>query len=333
MVIMKNDETADLSTVAEPTKTYRHEVHPFLGDPLACDDFCPVYIKHKPKNELNFFLTTDESDPCSSQSCNLLGQEEKKNEDVEPESCLACSIVSRERISFEQLKNQVSSSPSGKEFKTKPVIIICHGAMSWRNQVLLVNLSSKLSRSLDAYILRFDFTGNGHSKGELSSYNFNRDYKDLSTVIDFVTNSLGCQVGCIIGHSQGTASVLYYASHVAKQELEGGKVVTAPKCFVNLAGRYVCNEHPDADQFQLAADLAKDIVHLRRESSIRVLTIHGHEDEAVPIQDAYRYDKEIANHKLYVIRKANHTFNGLKYLDEMVFKIFSHYNSVLKENK
>jgi dienelactone hydrolase len=100
---------------------------------------------------------------------------------------------------------------------------------------------------------------------------------------------------------------------------------TAPKCFVNLAGVYVTNEHPDAYQCQLAADR---IVHLRRESSVRVLTIHGYEDEAVPVQDAFRYDKEIANHNLYVIKKANHTFNGLRFLDEMVFKIFNHYNSV-----
>ncbi|KAL7438693.1 hypothetical protein ACHAXM_006576 [Skeletonema potamos] len=384
----KNDETADSLTMAEPTKTYQHEIHPFIGKPMECNGYPPSYVKNEPKNELSFFLTTDVSDLPSSQKggekkklgsiCKkmslrkLLRQKGEKKEDVEPGSVLACSLVSRETISFEQLKNQASSSPSGKQFKTKPVIVICHGAMSWRNQLLLVNLSSELLALLDAHILRFDFTGNGHSKGEWRVCNFNREYEDLSTVIDFVTNSLGCQVGCIIGHSQGSASVLNYASRVAKQELEDGKDGTTSKCFVNLAGRYrvsgfdplstfrqeqqtemlekgffnitsewgddgrifkVTNEHLEAYKSQRASDTDKVIIHLRGDSSVRVLTIHGNEDEVVPIQDAFRFDQEIANHDLYVIKEANHNFNGLKFLDEMVFKIVNHYNSVYNENQ
>ena len=64
-----------------------------------------------------------------------------------------------------------------------------------------------------------------------------------------------------------------------------------------------------------------------------MLTIHGNEDEVVPIQDAFRFDQEIANHDLYVIKEANHNFNGLKFIDEMVFKIVNHYNSVYNENQ
>ena len=385
----KNDETAaagSSSTTAEPMMTYQHAVHPFLGNPMECNGYPQSYVKNKPKNELNFFLT-DESDSCFEQqdaggkkkkrvsifkkmsSRKLSGKEGKTNKHVEPESGLACSIISRENISFAQLKNQISSSPSEKKFKTKPVIIICHGFMSWRNQMLLVNLSSELLTFLDAHILRFDFSGNGHSKGEWRDSNFNREYEDLSAMIDFVTNSLGCQVGCVIGHSGGSASVLNYASHVAKQETENGKDAMASKCFVNLAGRYrvpgwdqlsrfgqeqkaemlkngffdvytewgddgrifkVTNEHIGAYKFQNAADTAKVIVHLRRESSVRVLTIHGYEDEVVPVQDACRFDEEIANHNLYVIKQANHNFNGLKFVDEMVLQIVNHYNSVHK---
>ena len=384
----KNVVTSDLSTSAEPAKTYRHAVSPFLANPRECNGYPPSYVKNEPKNELNFFLTHQSSHIQQDEgakkkrggvfkkmpSCKLRKKgrtnicvESVNKKCVKVERSLACSLVSceGEEISFEQLENQVSSS-SKKNFITKPVIIICHGAMSWRNQMLLINLSSELFTCLDANILRFDFTGNGQSEGEWAMCNFNNEYEDLLTVIDFVTNSLGCQVGGVIGHSKGTASVLNYASHVAKQELEDGKDVTC-KCFVNLAGRYrvpgihdplrkfgeeqraemtekgffeiksawgdgrifkVTKEDLDAYKFQTVADTPKVLVHLKKDSSVRVLTIHGDEDEVVPVQDAFRFDEEIVNHSLHVIKQANHNFNGIKYLDEMVSQIVTFYNSV-----
>eukprot|EP00985_Skeletonema_marinoi_P000326 scaffold116_cov139-Skeletonema_marinoi.AAC.3 len=376
------DVTADEPTLSEPTNTYKHAVYPFpLGlDPRECNGYPPTYIKNEPEHELNFFLT-DAIDQTQQDEGGkkkrgrifkkILRKEVKKNAYVEPKrSSLACSLASREEISFEQLQNQVSSSPSENNVKTKPVIIICHGAMSWRNQMILANLSAELLRCLDAHILRFDFTGNGHSKGEWSMGNFNREYEDLLTVIDFVTtNSIGCQVRCVIGHSKGSASILNCASNVARQELEDGKDVTC-KCFVNLAGRYrvpeihdplskfgeeqraemmkkgffeitsawgdgrifkVTKEDLDAYKLQSVADTPKVLVHLRKDSSVRVLTIHGHQDEVVSVQNAFRFDEEIANHSLHVIKQANHNFNGIKYLDEMVEQIVTFYNSVYNE--
>eukprot|EP00986_Skeletonema_menzelii_P002357 scaffold647_cov150-Skeletonema_menzelii.AAC.4 len=381
----KNVVTSDSSTSAETAQTCQHVVSPFLANPRECHGYPPSYVKNEPKNELNFFFT-NHSDQIQQDegakkkrggifkkmpACNLRKKGKTKkcvetlNKCVETERSLACSLVSREEISFEQLENQVSSS-SKENFITKPVIIICHGAMSWRNQMLLINLSSELFTCLDANILRFDFTGNGQSEGEWAMCNFNEEYEDLLTVIDFVTNSLGCQVGCVIGHSKGTASVLSYASHVAKQELEDGKDVIC-KCFVNLAGRYrvpgihdplrkfgeeqrkemlekgffevksawgdgrvfkVTKEDLDAHKFQSVADTPKVLVHLKKDSSVRVLTIHGDDDEVVPVQDAFRFNEEIVNHSLHVIKQANHNFNGIKHIDEMVSQIVTFYNSV-----
>mmetsp|Transcript_24714 Transcript_24714/g.35372 ORF Transcript_24714/g.35372 Transcript_24714/m.35372 type:complete len:183 (-) Transcript_24714:48-596(-) len=176
----KNVVTTDSSTAAKPTKTYQHAVYPFLANSRECKGYPPSYVKNEPKNELNFFLT-NESDQIQGgevgktkrkgifkkmSSC-IFRKKRKQNvyTKPKPENGLACSLVSRKEISFEQLENRVSSSQLDTIFDTKPVIIICHGAMSWRNQVLLINLSSELLTCLDAHILRFDFTGNGHSKG------------------------------------------------------------------------------------------------------------------------------------------------------------------------
>ena len=98
--------------------------------------------------------------------------------------------------------------------------------------MLLSNLAVDLSNAMDMHVLRFDFTGNGHSKGEWKYANYDQDFKDLLSVVNFVVNGLDCSIHCIIGHSQGSASVLKYASVCSKKEL--------PPCkyFVNLAGRY-----------------------------------------------------------------------------------------------
>ncbi len=379
---------SDSSTSAVPARhKYQHEVSAFLTNPRECDGYPPTYVKNEPENELNFFLNNridqiqqDEGTKTQRRGIFKKMPSFKKSRErgktnkcieslkkcVKTERSLACSLVSREKISFEQLKNQVSSTSTKKNLITKPMIIICHGAMSWRNQMLLINLSSELFTCLDVNILRFDFTGNGHSEGEWAMTNFQREYEDLMAVIDFVTSSLGCPVGCVIGHSKGSASVFNYASYLAKQELEEKKDVTC-KCFVNLAGRYrvpgihdplrkfgeeqraemtekgffeiksawgdgrifkVTKEDLDAYKFQTVADTPKVLVHLKKDSSVRVLTIHGDEDEVVPVQDAFRFDEEIVNHSLHVIKQANHNFNGIKYLDEMVSQIVTFYNSV-----
>ena len=368
---------------------YQHEVSPFLTNPRECDGYPPTYVKNEPENELNFFLTNrsdhqiQQDEGAKTQRRGIFkkmlsfksGEKRKMNKCIDSlnkcvktERSLACSLVSREKISFEQLQNQVSSTSSKQNLITKPVIIICHGAMSWRNQMLLINLSSELFTCLDVNILRFDFTGNGHSEGEWALSNFNNEFEDLMTVIDFVTNSLGCPVECVIGHSKGSASVLNYASYLAKQELEEKKHVTC-KCFVNLAGRYrvpgihdplskfsetqraemgdkgffevksawgdgrifkVTKEDLDAYKFQSVADTPTVLANLKKNSSVRVLTIHGDDDEVVPVKDALRFDKEIADviHRLHVISQANHNFNGIKYIDEIVAQIVAFYNSV-----
>lgn len=379
VMIRANRNIVTSDTAKPTTKIYQHAVYPFLDNSRECEGYPPTYVKNEPQNELNFILT-DESDQIQrgesgktkrkgifkKMSLGKFTKKRDQNECTEPKNGLACSLVSREEISFEQLENRASSSPLNRNFDTKPVIIICHGAMSWRNQMLLLNLSSELLTCLDAHILRFDFTGNGHSKGEWSMGNFNREYEDLLTVVDFVTNSLGCPVRCVIGHSKGSASVLKFASHVAKQELEEAKDITC-NCFVNLAGRYripvihdplskfgeeqraemlekgffelksawgdervfkVTKEDLDAYKFERVADTPRVLVHLKKDSSVRVLTIHGREDEVVPVQDAFRFDEEIANHSLHVINQANHNFNGIKYLDEMVLEIVTFYNLV-----
>ncbi|CAM9647621.1 unnamed protein product [Ectocarpus fasciculatus] len=40
----------------------------------------------------------------------------------------------------------------------------------------------------------------------------------------------------------------------------------------------------------------------------KVLTIHGTEDETIPVADAYEFDKVLANNELVVVEGATHRF-------------------------
>ena len=42
----------------------------------------------------------------------------------------------------------------------------------------------------------------------------------------------------------------------------------------------------------------------------RVLTIHGSEDETIPVTDAFEFDKLITNHVLHVMDGADHCYNS-----------------------
>ncbi|KAL7508013.1 hypothetical protein ACHAXN_005793 [Cyclotella atomus] len=328
----------------------KHSIRP-LPNPEECQGYPPSMMMDKPDCELNFLLNV--------------------NNDNNSHHCLACSFILRgetlDSINLMSGEHLLSNSINHID-KTKPVIIVCHGSFSWRNQMLISNLASKLSIAMDVHTLRFDFTGNGHSTGEWKFGNLELDYQDLCSIVDFV-HSLGCEVGCIIGHSQGSASVLQCAARCATLEKQGLEIPCTK--FVNLAGRYHSpsndtshksfnQSHPlfDEDDMSQLKDIGyfylkntygeerndrfkitKEQVdkrtkrdtnqimqHLQQSNTrIHILTIHGSKDEMVSVDNAYKFDRELAsgNHILHIIEGAGHNFNGIKYHSSMVDAISS----------
>ena len=291
-------------------------------------------------------------------------------------------------LTKKQLTQQLASID-----KSKPVIIICHGLLSWRNQMLISNLASELASlsstkknidtninmeveeeaEIEAHTLRFDFQASGHSPGQWKLANYQQEYKDLCQIARFVTDMLGCRIAGIVGHSQGAAAVLQYASTMEQQQKPQQRqqqqhdtddssplTLTLPhcQCFVNLAGRYLLPNdfNPKAifnqEQIQeLAlqgffhliksgeAEAGKNrILQVRQEdidnrnefdismaaNNIReshVLTIHGDNDAAVPVENGYKFDEVISNHTLKILAGADHNFNGLRFMDDLVSSI------------
>lgn len=64
-------------------------------------------------------------------------------------------------------------------------------------------------------VLRFDFTGLGHSKGEFANTNFSSNVDDLVAAADFLRAEVGAPE-ILIGHSLGGAAVIAAASRIAE---------------------------------------------------------------------------------------------------------------------
>eukprot|EP00591_Stephanopyxis_turris_P001764 CAMPEP_0195517644 /NCGR_PEP_ID=MMETSP0794_2-20130614/11166_1 /TAXON_ID=515487 /ORGANISM="Stephanopyxis turris, Strain CCMP 815" /LENGTH=339 /DNA_ID=CAMNT_0040646479 /DNA_START=36 /DNA_END=1055 /DNA_ORIENTATION=+ len=154
---------------------------------------------------------------------------------------LACSMIlapgSRSKsqhglASFpENVINDVDSS--------KDVVIVCHGFLAWRNQMLISHTAAAISKAMNCHTLRFDFSGNGHSDGLWRYSNYDGELNDLKQVVRYVRDTLKCRVSCVLGHSQGAAVVLNYAAWEQDEKKKNPSAVgeTVP-CFVNMAGRF-----------------------------------------------------------------------------------------------
>jgi len=172
----------------------------------------------------------------------------EKTVDSQQKKSLACTLIPSPPTSTSATATTTSMTMTSLQTqlsnldRTKPVIILCHGMISWRNQWLIANICSQLSKSLSCHTLRFDFTGCGHSSGEWKYGDYELDHVDLRHVVDFVQRDLQCEVACIVGHSQGSAAVLRHAyentnSNANMYNAYHQNLQASPPLYVNLAGR------------------------------------------------------------------------------------------------
>ena len=60
---------------------------------------------------------------------------------------------------------------------------------------------------------------------------------------------------------------------------------------------------------------------LKIDKDCKVLTVHGSEDEVIPVEDALEFAKIIPNHKLQIIEGANHGYD--KHRDELASAVLA----------
>ncbi|RID58481.1 hypothetical protein BRARA_F01781, partial [Brassica rapa] len=178
------------------------------------------------------------------------------------------------------------------ETGSREVVVLCHGFKSDKNNAILKNVAAALEKEgISAF--RFDFSGNGESEGGFNYGNYNT-----------------------IGHSRGGNVVLLYASKYCND----GNV----RNVVNISGRYDLKkgirlgdgylerikEQVLVTEESLMERLETDMHEacLKIDKQVRVLTVHGSGDKVVPVPDAEEFAKIIPNHKLEIVKKADHGY-------------------------
>jgi uncharacterized protein len=186
-----------------------------------------------------------------------------------------------------------------------PVVVCCHGLLSYKDSSKFVAIGDEFSRAGMA-VVRFDFSGCGESQTiHRESLLFSR-MRDLRSVLDYVQQQAwrNGPVGLLGSSLGGYLSLLAAAS--------------SP----HLIQAVVCWASPfDLSRIGLALETSEELkqafppgVRLGSPENLkdlppvpRVLIIHGQEDETVPWHEALRIYRQLGEPKrLLLLKSADH---------------------------
>ncbi|XP_072966510.1 putative uncharacterized protein YDL057W isoform X1 [Typha angustifolia] len=236
-------------------------------------------------------------------------------------------VVSEERI---QIVNKYGEKLAGMlhQVGSKKLVIICHGFRASKDDNIMLNLTAALTRE-GISVFRFDFAGNGESEGEFQYGNYRREADDLRSVISHFSEQK-YEITAIVGHSKGGNVVLLYASMYhdvpivinlsGRFALDGGIEGRLGKEFmqrIKRDGFIDVKDKTGKTEYRVTEDSLMDRLNtdmhaasLSINKECRVLTVHGSEDEIIPVQDALEFAKLIPNHKLHIVEGANHCYTA-----------------------
>jgi uncharacterized OsmC-like protein/pimeloyl-ACP methyl ester carboxylesterase len=173
-------------------------------------------------------------------------------------------------------------------------------------------LSQRLS-ALGFAVLRFDFTGLGHSQGEFENTHFTSNVRDLVLASEHLA-SMGLAANVLIGHSLGGAAVLAAAKHI--DSAKAVVTVGAPFDPSHVAHHFA--EHIEAIKangsaqvdlggrpFTITRDFLDDIGGARLDADIAglrkaLLVLHSPVDTTVGIDNAAQIFQAAKHPKSFV---------------------------------
>jgi len=162
-------------------------------------------------------------------------------------------------------------------------------------------------------VLRFDFTGLGHSEGEFAHTDFSSNVDDLVRAADWLREQ-GRPPDLLVGHSLGGAAVIAAAERIP--EARGVAVVGAPADPAHVtrlftAERQSLEERGEAEvelagrRFRIRRELVEDLEAWRLEPRLAelglpLLVLHAPRDEVVGIDNARRLFEAARHPKSFV---------------------------------
>uniref|UniRef100_K3XQH4 Serine aminopeptidase S33 domain-containing protein n=1 Tax=Setaria italica TaxID=4555 RepID=K3XQH4_SETIT len=189
------------------------------------------------------------------------------------------------------------------------VVVLCHGFAACKDDSIMIDLAAALTKQgISAF--RFDFSGNG----PVISYLYQEKY----------------DVTAIVGHSKGGSVVVLYASIYGDAHmvvnlsgqfyLEKGIEECLGKEFMdrinkegyidvmNESGKVLYRVTKESLMERLNTDMHAASLSISKEC--RFFTVHGSADKIIPVEDAYEFARLVTNHKLHVIKRANHGYTS-----------------------
>ncbi|SER01504.1 putative redox protein [Amphritea atlantica] len=183
--------------------------------------------------------------------------------------------------------------------------------------------------SLGIAVLRFDFTGLGHSQGEFANTSFSSNMQDLLLAVDFLREHYTAPQ-LLIGHSLGGAAILAIAAEVPEAKAvvtigapadpqhvlhnlgdQLGEICTEGEARVNLAGR----------EFTIKRRFVDDIASVSLEQAVKglrkaLLVMHAPLDTVVGLDNAARIFQMAKHPKSFVtLDSADHLLSEKKDAD------------------
>ncbi|ESQ45815.1 hypothetical protein EUTSA_v10010563mg [Eutrema salsugineum] len=232
------------------------------------------------------------------------------------------------------------------ETGSREIVVLCHGFRSNKNNQIMNNVAAAIEKEgISAF--RFDFSGNGESEGSFYYGNYNHEADDLHSVIQYFS-SLNRVVPIILGHSKGGDVVLLYASKYhdirnvinlsGRYDLKKGVVERLGEDFLAKIkqqgfidvkdGKSGYRVTEESLMERLNTDMHEACLKIDKEC--RVLTVHGSDDEVIPVEDAKEFAKIIPNHKLEIVEGADHCYT--KHQSELVSTVMEFIKTVIVKN-
>nr|XP_017241909.1 PREDICTED: putative uncharacterized protein YDL057W isoform X1 [Daucus carota subsp. sativus] len=213
-----------------------------------------------------------------------------------------------------------------RDSKTMEIAVLCHGFRSSKESSTIANLAAALEKE-GVSVFSFDFAGNGESEGTFEYGNYQREADDLCAVIKHL-NGMKRIVTAIVGHSKGGDVVLLYASKyrdikrvvnvAGRYDLKGGiekrlgrdfLQVIQKEGFIDVKSKgSTYRVTKESLMERLTTNMHEACLNI--DSRCRVLTVHGSDDEVIPVDDAMEFDKIIPNHKLHIVEGADHKYTS-----------------------
>ncbi|CEP02976.1 unnamed protein product (mitochondrion) [Plasmodiophora brassicae] len=206
------------------------------------------------------------------------------------------------------------------------VVVVCHGLLAHSDWRWIPTLTAQVCARLRCRAFRFDFTGCGRSAGTWQLCAYARQTDDLRAAVQYLRQQ-GLRVACIMGHSMGGNTALLYAARFGDVPVIvniSGRCDMQRGLFEKFSEAQLHDLHHTGSFYwrvktrtynvtqrsideRLRLNMAEEAAKIP--DTVRVLTVHGTDDDVVHISDAHALSRCIANHDLITIEGADHVFS------------------------